>query len=106
METRKVIERATLLVVFLVLIAALFWFAVSHEDARAALKEVCAFVQRQSVEHAKDPPQELLDAIHACWKEGLQPKAVTKEPKTLRRNTVCANFGPCSWQLLPGRRRV
>ena len=96
METRKVIERATLLVVFLALSAALFWFAVSHEDARAALKEVCAFVQRQSVEHAKD----------ACWKEGLLPKAVTKEPKTLRRNTVCANFGPCSWPLLPGRRRV
>ena len=71
--------------------AALFWFAVSHEDARAALKETCAFVQRQSVEHAKarDPPQELLDAIHASWKEGLLPKAVTKEPKTLKRYTVC-----------------
>ena len=105
---RKVIEQAPLLVVFLALVAALVWFAISHEDARAALKEVCAFVQRQSVEHAKarDPPQELLDAIHACWKEGLLPKAVTKEPKTLRRYTVCANFGSCSWPLLPGRRRV
>ena len=71
---RKVIEQAALFVVFL----ALVWFAISHADARAALKETCAFVQRQSVEHAKDPPQELLDAIHACWKEGLLPKAVTK----------------------------
>ena len=76
---RKVIEQAALFVVFLALVAALVWFAISHEDARAALKETCAFVQRQSVEHAKaDPPQELLDAIHACWKEGLLPKAVTK----------------------------
>ena len=37
---------------------------------------------------SSDPPQELLDAS-GRWKEGLLPKAVTKEPKTLKRNTVC-----------------
>jgi hypothetical protein len=70
-----------------VLAVALFWHVISHRDARAALKETCAFVQRQSVEHARarDPPQGLLDAIHACWKEGEMPKAVPKEPKNRRR---------------------
>ena len=63
---------------FIALWAALFWYIVSHQDARDALKETCAFVQRQLVEreaHQRgDPPQGLEDAAHACWKEGLLPK--------------------------------
>ena len=80
LAVRKVIEQVVLLVVFLALVAALVWFAISHEDARAALKETCAFVQRQGVLHAegRDVPEGLEDAAHACWKEGLLPKAVTK----------------------------
>jgi hypothetical protein len=45
------------------------------------------------------PPQGLLDAIHACWKEGEMPKAVPKEPKTLKRYTVCGFAGPC-WEVV------
>jgi hypothetical protein len=66
---------------YIALGGALIWYVISHQDARNALKEVCTFVQSQSVLHAEalqrgDPPHGLEDAIHACWKEGELPEGV------------------------------
>lgn len=100
---RKVIEQATLFVVFLALGAALFWFAVSHEDARAALKETCALVpapERRACQGSRPTPGAA--GCHPRLLEGGPAAEGGDEVKTfLWLLTVFASIGLMIWLLPP-----
>lgn len=84
-----------------VLVIEIYGFAVGERNENSRTRDLPEAACRVLVQEVRGPR-----TTAYCYRTGEKDPGSNWARRPVLRAPVCANFGPCNWPLLPGRRRV